>query len=411
VERLVSLIGFLLFIAVAWLLSLDRRQFPWRIVVLGCGAQFIIAALMLNTKMGKATAESVIWLSRHYYSFIDRAAVWLVGEGFHEIPPLLQAVPAILFIAALAAVLYHFRIAQLVVQWLAALMQPTFGISGAESLVGAGSFVLGRVEALFLVRPYLNGLTSSELHTILVFGFATISLSVLGSVGRLGISDLHLVTASLISVPAGLVIAKVLVPETQIPATLGRVDAQPAPTGANSIDALVHGVVGGLKVAVRVIAVAIVIFALLAMLDRVTVSLGIWFGYDSHGPGHGWALRNILKYAFSPLAMLMGVPSKDVLPVGELLGLRLLATEFEAYAQLQEWLRPTSGVHLEPRSQVIVTYALCGFANFITVGMQVAAVGALAPERQVDAARLIWRALLGGLLASCMTASVAGVLV
>jgi CNT family concentrative nucleoside transporter len=411
VERLISFLGLLVLIGVAWLVSLDRKQFPWRMVILGTGLQFLLAAFLLNTALGEYLARRVIWLSQHYYYFIDRGAVAVTGESFYELPLFLQTVPTILFAAAAASLLYHLRVLQVVVRWLAAATQRTFGLSGVESLVACASVLLGRIEPLFLVRPFLIGLTHSEYHAVLVCGFTTISLASLAAVNRLGFSELHLFTAALISAPAGLVMAKVLVPETQIPATLGRVDVSPPPQGVTATEAIVLGTLDGIKVAVRVLAVAVVLFALLAMADRILVQLGGYLGYPSRSPGEGWSLRVLLKYAFVPFAWLMGVPLKDCLPAGELLGLRFLATEFTAYVQLKEWSRGNSGVQLDPRTRLLLTYALCGFANVVTVGMQMAAIGAFAPERHADVARLAWRALLGGTLACCMTACVAGVLV
>jgi CNT family concentrative nucleoside transporter len=410
VERLISLLGFVLIIGIAWLFSLSRKQFPWRVVFLSTGLQFVLAFVLLNTFAGEYLARRVLWLALHYYSFVERGAVAVMGERFHELPLLLQIVPSLLCTAALSALLYHAELLQTVVRWVASAMQRTFSLSGAESVASGASVLLGRVEPLFLIRPFLAGLTQSEFHAVLVSGFATMSLATLAAVHRMGFSELHLFTATLISAPAALLIAKVLVPETQICATLGRIDVPPPPHGENALDALVLGTVEGVKVAVRVIAVAVVLFVLLALADRVLVQLGAYFGYPARSPSSGWSLRNLLKFAFIPLAWLIGVPLKDCPAAGELLALRMVASEFTAYVQLQQWLRGDSGITLEPRTQVLLTYALCGFSSIVTAGMQLAAVGALAPERQGAVAALIWRALLGGTLACALTACVAGVL-
>jgi CNT family concentrative nucleoside transporter len=286
------------------------------------------------------------------------------------------------------------------------VMQRTMKTSGAESLSTAANIFVGQTEAPLVVKPYVARMTNSELMAIMIGGFATIAGGVLALYVGMGIDAGHLMTASVIAAPATLVIAKIMQPEVDQPETAG-VSASSLPmTNVNLIDAAAEGASEGLKLALNVAAMLIAFLALMAMLDWMLVSIGtFYFGQTT------WSLSKVFGHLFWPIAWVMGIPSEDCSRSGELLGLRMVTNELVAYQRMSDWIKkPELGVELQERSQVILTYALCGFANFGSIGIQIGGIGAMAPDRRGDLARLGLRAMLGGTLACFMTACVAGVL-
>ncbi len=332
------------------------------------------------------------------------------GDGPFPPPALLLrsfafgVLPTIVFFSSLMSILYHLGIVQRVVALFARIMVRVLGTSGAESLSAAANIFVGQTEAPLVVRPYVNGMTQSELMAVMVGGFATIAGGVLAAYVGMGIDAGHLMTASVISAPAALLIAKVMQPEVDEPQTLGEVKVDIEQTTVNVVEAAAAGATDGMKLAINVAAMLIAFLALLAMTDAVLVWCGIWFGQN-------WTLAKLLGFAFAPLAWVMGIPWRDCPPAGELLGLKMVATEFVAYLKLGEWMSQGSEVQLTRRSQVILTYALSGFANFGSIGIQIGGIGGIAPDRRADVARLGVRAMLGGTLACCMTGCIAGVLI
>jgi CNT family concentrative nucleoside transporter len=271
-------------------------------------------------------------------------------------------------------------------------------------LAATANVFVGHTEAPLVVRPYLARMTTSELNAMMVGGFSTISGGLLAAYVEMGINAGHLVTASVISAPAGLLIAKILQPEVDTPETLGSVKVAVERKGTNIIEAAALGASEGLKLALNVGAMLLAFLALIAMADALLGWVGAWFGMN-------WSLALALGYAFAPIAWVMGIPTEDCLHAGELLGLKMVANEFIAYERLGTWLEADSEVQISERTQYILTYALSGFSNFGAIGIQIAGIGGLAPERSSDLARLGLRAMLGGALACCMTACVAGVLI
>jgi CNT family concentrative nucleoside transporter len=314
-----------------------------------------------------------------------------------------QVLPTIIFFAALMSILYHYGVMQKVVEAIAWVMHKTMRTSGAESLSAAANIFVGQTEAPLVISPFVATMTRSELMAVMVGGFATIAGGVLAAYVGFGLDAGHLLTASVISAPAALLIAKILEPEVDEPKTLGHVRVEIPRASVNGIDAAARGTIQGLKLALNVAAMLIAFLALIALLDGALAWVGARFGQE-------WSFSLLLGYAFSPFAWLMGIEWGDCLPVGELLGKRMVANEFVAYMQLDKWMEAGSEVELSERSVVITTYALCGFANFGSIGIQLGGIGPLAPERQSDLARLGLRAMLGGTLASFMTACVAGML-
>lgn len=414
--RFTSLLGYFVLIGVAWLLSSDHKKFPWRIVLIGSGLQLILAWFILRTPIGEAFFDQIRGLFDLVLSCSDRGAEFLFGEPVpvsSQFPTgrrvlatfAFRVLPTIIFVSALATVFYHLGIMQWIVKGFAILMQQLMGLSGAESLSASANIFMGQTEAPLLVKPFIAGMTNSELFAVMVGGFANISVSLIAVYADMGMDAGHLLTASIISAPASLMLAKIVIPETQIPATLGRVDIQTPKIGVNVIEAAAIGAADGLKLALNVGAMLIAFVALIWLVDGMIHQIGLLFNRDND-----WHLQQILGYAFIPLAWLIGVPSNDCPRAGELLGIKLVATEFLAYKQMSDWNVSTSGVQLSPRTQMLMTYALCGFSNFASIGIQIAGLGGMAPNRQSDVARLGLRAMIVGMLATCMTACVAGVL-
>jgi len=413
VERLISFAGYFVFIALAWGLSENKRRFPWRVVIVGTLLQFVLAVLILNTKPGYVVFEAIGTAFKWISDLTDKGSEFVFGPKFAEIPFAFKVLPTIIFFSSLAAMLYYLGVMQVVVKGMAIVMQKLMGVSGAESLSASANVFLGQTEAPLLVKPYIAGMTMSELNAVMIGGFANISGSLIAafSAQEFGLNAGHLVTASVISAPASLLVAKVLVPETDTPKTLGKVTADAPPQGANLIEAAAIGAAEGVKLAINVAAMLIAFIALLAMLDSVVQGIG-WGLAELTGSEltRQWTLSKMLGYVFSPVAFVLGIEAKDCLPAGELLGKKMFANEFVAYADLAKMKAGETDFHLSDRTVRIMTYALCGFANFSSIGIQIGGLGGMAPERQSDIARLGLRAMLGGTIVNCMMGCIAGVL-
>ncbi|NQV27626.1 MAG: NupC/NupG family nucleoside CNT transporter, partial [Rhodopirellula sp.] len=297
----------------------------------------------------------------------------------------------------------YLGVVQIVVRAIAKVMQWTLRTSGAETLSAASNIFVGQTEAPLVIKPYLAKMTESELMALMVGGFATIAGGVLAVYVGMGIDAGHLMTASVISAPAALLIAKIMVPEVDTPETAGGSIPDIQPPGTNVVEAATLGATDGLKLALNVAAMLIAFTALVAALDAIIV----WTGGMLH---QTWSLGALLGYLFSPFAWAMGIPKSDILHAGELLGLKMVANEFIAYSQMSKWQAADSAVQLTERTQIILTYALAGFANFASVGIQIGGIGGLVPERQQDLSRIAVKAMLGGTLACFMTACIAGIL-
>ena len=406
-ERGISLCGLVVMIGLAGLMSSNWRAVRKRVVCGGLTLQFGLAWLLLPASASVSGGKQLPAIGRFFdwlLGHVNAGASFVFGAKFEEHFFAFKVLPAIIFFSALMSGLYHLGVMQRVVSVLGWLMQRTLGTSGAESLSAAANIFVGQTEAPLVVRPYLERMTESELMAVMVGGFATVAGGVMAAFIAMGIDAGHLVTASVISAPASLLIAKVLQPEMGVPVTLGAAPVELERTTVNLLDALAAGTTDGLKLALNVGAMMIAFLALIALVDSSIAIVGATLGQT-------WSLAAFLGYAFAPFAWLMGVESADVLKVGELVGLRMAANEFIAFERLAQWMQPDSTVHLSPRSQVIATYALCGFANFGSIGVQIGGLSALAPTRRADLARLSFRAMLGGTLACFMTACIAGVLI
>jgi CNT family concentrative nucleoside transporter len=412
VERAISFFGLLVMILLAWLMSSHKRKFPWRIVVAGVVMQFVLAFITLRTDPGLAFFDAIGQFFTKILEFTDQGAEFVFGKDFRDHFFAFKVLPTIIFFSCFMTILYYIGIMQWLVKGLAIVMQKTLGTSGAETLSASANIFLGQTEAPLVIKPYLPTMTRSELNAVMVGGFATISGGVMAAFVEMGINAGHLVTASVISAPASLLIAKVLQPEVDQPKTLGIVQIEPPKMGANVIEAAAIGASEGLKLALNVGAMLIAFMALIAMGDYLVQAVGDQVArFTGYAPAADWSLQNALGALFAPLAWLLGIEWQDCGRAGELLGLKMFANEFVAYDVLSQWMKEGSEVALQPRTKTIMTYALCGFSNFASIGIQIGGLGAMAPERQADLARLGLRAMLGGTLACLMTACVAGVMI
>lgn len=403
--RLVSVLGLVAMVGIAWIFSTHRRLFPWRVVGLGVGVQLLIGLALLRTDAGSAFFVAVNAGVAGLLGFTQAGTRFMFGPLLDVGPSFaLSVLPIIVFMGALFSILYHLGVVQRLVGWLAVALARTLGSSGAESLAAVANIFVGMAEAPLLVGPYLDRMTRSELFTVMNTGMATVAGSVLlAYVQMLGGGDFagHLVTASLLSAPAGILIAKVLVPETETPETAGSSGSAVPRSSANLIDAASMGALAGLRIAAYVGALLVAFVALVALLNAGVGSVGGLFGAPD------LTFQQILGVLFAPLAWLMGIPWQDAQQVGALLGVKTVLNEFLAYADLGELIRTGA---IGARSALITSYALCGFANFGSLAILLGAIGSMAPTRRSDVARLGLRSILGGTLATLMTGCVAGLI-
>ncbi len=427
-ERWISLLGLFVMILVAWSMSSNRSKINWRCVLGGIFLQFAFAMVILKTEPGRWMFDGIGSIFQATIQHVEAGSDFMFGISGQPtdgaVPPrvtLLRTVafgvlPTIVFFSSLMSILYYLGVMQKITEWIAWVMQWTLGTSGAESLSAAANIFVGQTEAPLVIRPFLAAMTLSELNSVMVGGFATIAGGVMAFYVMMGIDAGHLVTASVISAPAALVIAKIMVPETDRPATLGRVKIQYEDPSANVFEAAAAGASDGMRMAINVAAMLIAFLALLSLGNGILGWISDrWYAFGSWATGNpmagpAWTLQGILSYLFAPLAWVMGVPGQDCYKAGELLGIRWAANEFLAYEELSRWTQQVSNKP-DPRTTLILTYALCGFANLGSIGIQIGGIGAIVPERRSDLARLGMRAMIGGTLASFMTACVAGILV
>ena len=408
-ENLRSFLGIALIVAIGWVFSENRRAVKWRTVGAGVALQFAFAVIVLKTAPG-------IWFFQKVSDGVNALIDYTVAGSSFVFGPLVtsdkigfvfafRVLPTVIFVGAFTSVLYHLGILQRVVGAMAWVMQRVMATSGAESLSCAVNVFVGQTEAPLVVRPYLARMTRSELMAVMTGGFATIAGGVLVAYVQMGISAAHLLTASVLSAPAALVMAKLLVPETGEPETGRLHHIEIERTSVNVIDAAAAGATDGIKLAINVAAMLIAFVALVAMVDGI---LG-WVGGLA-----GWqlTLAKVLGKVFWPLAWAIGVPTADCATYGDLIGTQISQTEFIAYLKLAALLpKGAEDSAFSARAAMLATYSLCGFANFGSIGIQLGGIGALVESRRHDLARLGLKAMIAGVLACNMTAAVAGVLV
>jgi CNT family concentrative nucleoside transporter len=411
VEQAISVLGLFVLLGIAWLLSTNRSAVSWRLVLMGVLLQLAFASLVLLLPPGRAFFEVVRKSVVTILEFTFVGSTFLFGDlaradGAFGTIFAFRVLPTIIFFSALMGVLYHVGLMQRLVVLMAKAMARTMRVSGSESLSVAANVFIGQTEAPLVVRPYIATMTNSELMVLMTGGFATIAGGVLAGYISFGIDAGHLLAASVMSAPAALVIAKIMIPETDRSLTLGKVEIQDERSSVNVIDAAANGASQGLKLALNVGAMLLAFLSLVALIDaglgliaRGLAELGLaWFPAS---------LKDLFGIVLWPVAWSMGVPAADAFAFAGLLGEKISINEFVAYASLGELVE--SGA-ISERSAVIGTYALCGFANFGSIAIQLGGIGSLAPERRGDLARLGLRAMLGGALASWMTACIAGIM-
>lgn len=409
-ERVISLLGLVVMMALAWLMSEHKKQINLRVIWSGLLLQFVLAIFILKTSVGTAIFQSIGDFFTSILGFVDAGTSLVFGEQYVHHFFAFKVLPTIIFFSSLMSILYYLGIVQKVVKVFAWIMQRTLGTSGSETLSAAANIFVGQTEAPLMVRPYISSMTKSELMALMVGGFATIAGGVMAAYAGMGIDAGHLVSASVISAPAALLISKLMIPETEQSVTMGHIELTVEEKHANIIDAATGGALDGMKLTLNVVAMLIAVLGLVALVDATLGLIGGWIGGLLGYPDWNWSMAAIFGYVFAPFAWLLGIPWADCIYAGELLGKKMVLNEFIAYAQMMEWAQPDSGVVLSERTTLIMTYALCGFANFGSVGIQIGGIGGIAPERRTDLALLGMRAMIGGTLAMMMTACVAGVL-
>jgi len=434
-SRLIGLLGMATMLALAFLLSYDRKKIDWRLVGSGLALQAVFGIIVLKTGPGKAVFNAVGRAITGLLGFQEEGARFVFGNLVQSNVPVglpgpggsldatagfvantgaffaFNVLPTIIFFSALMSVLYYLGIMQVVVKGIAWVMQKTLRTSGAETLSAAGNIFLGQTEAPLLIKPFVKTFTSSELNTVMVGGFATVAGGVLAAyVGMLQGTfpniAAHLLAASVMNAPAGLILSKMIRPEVGEPLTRGTLKLEVERTEANVIEAAAGGAALGVQLAINVAAMLMAFVALVALLN-----FGLqWLGASVLGlEGTPLSLQFLLGQALRPLTWVMGVPWQDTAYVGGLIGIKTSLNEFVAYAQFAGDLG--SGISLAPRSAIITTYALLGFANFSSIAIQIGGIGGLAPERRGEIAKLGLRAMIAGNLAAFMSASLAGMLV
>ncbi len=404
--RFTGLLGLLTMLALAFAFSTNRRAIRVKTVVWGLGLQFVLAIFVLRVQAGEWLFAKAGYGAKHLLDFSYYGSSFVFGELGKQQSSLglifaFQVLPTIIFIAAFFAVLYHLGVMQLIIRAGAWVMTTVMGASGAESLNLAASIFMGQTEAPLTIRPFLPELTESELMTVMTSGMAHISGGMMAAYIAVGGADAkHLLTAVIMTAPGTLLIAKMLVPETGTPLTAGRVEMPHMEKESNILGAIARGTIDGLHLALNVGAMLITFLALLALVNAIMGWTHIhiaWFPYS---------LQQVFGWAFAPVAWLIGVSWHDAATIGNLLGTRMVLNEFVAFAQLG-----TMKGTLDPRSFTIATFALCGFANLSSIGIQIGGIGALAPNKRGELARLGLRAMLAGTMANLMSASIAGMLI
>lgn len=412
--KLTSLLGLVAFIAIAWALSTERKRFPWRTVLSGVLLQFLFGWLILKTDPGqnffKGFSDAITDLLGYaaqgsefvFGPLANQAAIQkglAVPSGFVFV---ITVTGTIILVSALSSLLYHYGILQLIVRGVAWVMERLMKTSGSESLAAAANIFMGQTEAPLVIKPYLPKMTRSEIMALMTGGMATIAGGVLAAYVGFGVSAGHLLTASVMSAPAALLIAKIMLPETEVSETAAGAHAKIERQSHNGLDALCRGASDGAMLSINVMAMLIAFVAVVALANAL-LSWGLAkVGVTTAAP----PLQTLFGWVNYPFAWLMGVPLKDCFAVGQILGERIVINEFIGYLSLAK-VKDT----LDPRSVTILTYALCGFANFASIAIQIGGIGTMMPERREDLAKIGLRAMVGGLLACYVTATIAGVLV
>jgi concentrative nucleoside transporter, CNT family len=405
--RFTGILGLLTMLGLAYLFSTDRRAIRMKTVAWGLGLQLTFAYFVLRFDAGRVLFEKAGAAVTKLLSYSYYGSEFVFGELGKQNSSLgtifaFQVLPTIIFIASLFALLYYLGVMQVIIRGAAWAMQRIMGASGAESLNVAASIFMGQTEAPLTIRPFLPDLTLSELMTVMTSGMAHVSGGIMAAYIAFGVDAKHLLTAVIMTAPGTLLMAKMFVPETGKPLTAGMVKMEHGERDQNFLAAIARGTSDGLNLAINVAAMLIAFLALIYLCNGILGGVHNWFA------GHGFAafpstLQQIFGWVFAPVAWVIGVPWRDCITIGNLLGVRMVLNELVAFSFLGP-MRAT----LDPRSFTIATFALCGFANFSSIGIQIAGIGALAPNKRADLAKLGIRAMLAGTMANLMSASIVG---
>ncbi|HLO85741.1 MAG TPA: NupC/NupG family nucleoside CNT transporter [Nostocaceae cyanobacterium] len=400
-EKAISALGILVFLGLSYAISVKRNAIRWRTVAWGLGLEFIFAFLIIKTPWGLNLFKSLGEIISNFLAFSDVGAKFVFGENHKDHLFAFQVLPTIIFFSSFTSVLYYYGIIQRVINALAWVLVKTMKTSGSESLACAGNIFLGPTESALLVKPYVAKMTQSELHALMTCGFSTIAGSVLGAYLSFGIPPEHLIAAFFMTAPVSLVVSKLLYPETEVSETTGRVSLETDKNYVNVLDAATTGAIDGVRLAVNVGVVIIAFLSLLAAFNALVGWLGARVGFPQ------LSLEWMLSLIMAPVAWLMGVPWSDCGQVGALLGKKTVLNEFLAYLDLGELIKKQQ---ISQRGAIIATYALCNFANIGSIGITIAGIAGMAPSRQPDLARMGVKTMIGGLIASFITAGIAGIL-
>jgi CNT family concentrative nucleoside transporter len=406
-QRFTSILGILAITAGCYIFSTNRKAVKWKIVGWGLGLQLFFGFMVLRYEWGRKIMEAAGAKVNQLLHYAYDGAAFVFGSLADPGGPsgfvfAFAILPTIIFMAAFFALLYHLGIMQLIIKGAAWIMTRLMGVSGAESLDVAASIFMGQTEAPLTIRPFLSRLTRSEMMTVMTAGMAHVSGGIMAAYIATGVEAKHILGAVIMTAPGTLLIAKTLVPETDTPVSGRKVDIVAAEEDkhSNFLGAIARGTTDGLNLALNVAAMLIAFLALIALLNGI---MGWVHGYWAWFPA---SMQIVLGWLFAPVAWLIGIPWKDAADIGSLLGIRMVGNELIAFTQLKQMHD-----HIDPRSFVIATYALCGFANLSSIGIQIGGIGALAPSRRDDLARLGFRAMLAGTMANLLSAAIVAMLI
>lgn len=423
-ERFTSLLGIGVMLLLAWSMSSYRGRIPWRTILGGLSLQLLLALFILKTEAGQQLFKLINFVFVALLDCVDAGSQFVFGSDFQQHYFAFKILPTIIFFSAFMSIFYYYGVMQLIVGLMAKVMQRTLKTSGAETLSAAANVFVGQTEAPLVIRPYISTMTVSELNAVMVGGFATMAGGVLGGLAGMGIDAGQLLAAAVISAPGALLMAKIMQPEVDSPQTMGTVRLEVEDKNENVLEAIASGTISGLQLALNVGAMLIVFTALIAVVNSLLGAAGgSWLGSQISNlfssmfnteVGTNWSLEAILGFLFFPFAWLIGVEYGDCSKAAELMGLKLATNEFFAYGRMAEW--PTGQVAgdggvITERTRTLMTFALSGFANFASIGIQLGGIGGIAPERRAELARLGLRAMLGGLLTGFMTAAIAALFI
>ncbi|MEI7474597.1 MAG: nucleoside transporter C-terminal domain-containing protein [bacterium] len=427
-DKFSGIFGVIAILGIAYLLSNNRKAINWRIIGSGLLIQLLLALFVLKTQIGSTIFSKAGALITTLLKFSDKGGEFVFGPlmnnhllthafgAGNDFIFVFKVAPTIIFVSALVSLAYHLGIMQFFISIIAKVVLKLMGVSGSEALSNAGSVFVGQVEAQILIKPYVPGMTMSELMASMAGSFACISGGVMAVYISMGIPAQYLLTASIMAAPGALVIAKMVYPETEKSETKGEIKLHVENNSINVIDALAHGASDGMKISINVIAMLIGFVAVINMFDASVAKLGLVMGHMGVNLGFigvdvtHISLKGIIGSVFSIFAWLMGVPWKDAGFVGQLMGTKLVLNEFVAYLDLLPAIKGTAAATLSPKSIAIATFALCGFANLSSVAIQIGGIGQLAPTRAKDLAKIGLKALVCGTMASYLSATIAGIL-